>query len=138
MASKTEKTASRSPADRLKSFANAAFTADETVVQMADLVTSMNAALSGMGGTMEYTENTLRQLNESLVEIDRLAPRLFSLVDRMEAIVDRVERIIGVAEVATTPISVAESAVRGVVGVLTPKLSNGSTKSKAQGGKPKK
>lgn len=135
MADKTEKKASRSPADRLKNLANAAFTADETVVQMADLVASMNTALSGMDGTMEYTESTLKQFNDSLVEIDKLAPRLLSLVDRMEAIVDRVERIIGVAEVATTPITVAESAVRGVVGVLTPKLGSGDKSRKA---KPKK
>lgn len=115
MADKNDKTAKpppRTPAARLRTLATAALTADEKVDQMEALLETMTGALSGM-------DNTMKQFNSSLIEIDKLAPRLLSMVDRMEAMVDRVERIIGVAEVATSPISAAESAVRGVVGVFT-------------------
>jgi hypothetical protein len=44
------------------------------------------------------------------------------MVDRMEAMVTRVERLIDLAEMGTGPLTVADSAVRGVVGAIASKL----------------
>lgn len=134
---KSEKAPSRSPAKRIRTLATAALTADEKVDQLDALLEGMTTALNGMESTMRYTEDTLRQFNESLIEIDKLSPRLIAMVDRMEAMVTRVERIIDLAEMGTGPLTVADSAVRGVVGVIASKLGPRSPQTSSEKPAPK-
>lgn len=122
MADETAKAPSRSPVKRIRTLATAALTADEKVDQLDALLVSLPAMMSGLEGTMRYTEETLAQVNESISEIGELSPRLIAMVDRMEAMVSRVERLIDLAEMSTGPLTLTDSAVRGVVGAIASTL----------------
>ncbi|WP_353615268.1 MULTISPECIES: hypothetical protein [unclassified Mycobacterium] len=54
-------------------------------------------------------------MNDTLSVIGELTPRMMIVVERMENVMTRIERIVGLAESVLTPITVTESAVRGVL-----------------------
>ncbi len=57
----------------------------------------------------------LIDMNDTLSVIGELTPRMMIVVERMENVMTRIERIVGLAESVLTPITVTESAVRGVL-----------------------
>ena len=106
-----EKPRPRSPADRIRTLAQAALNADETVDQMDHILDDLEVNLVGLNkavGTMEtsldYFNNTLHRLNESL--------------EQLEGMMGRVKRLVDLAESAMAPVAVTESAVRGVFNVF--------------------
>ena len=120
-----DKTPPRTPGEKLRTLAQAALNADETVDQLDALMEGMGVSLAnldttmtGMAGTLKYFEETLVVFNNTLTRLDDLTPRLVSVVDRMDAIVTRLERIVGAGEVVTAPLAATESAVRGVLGAF--------------------
>ena len=77
----------RSPAERIRTLAQAAFNADQTVDQvdhvlddLEESLEGLNKAVGGLEGSLEYFDKTLTSLNATLT--------------RMEGIVDRVERMV--------------------------------------------
>ena len=109
-----DKPAPRSPADRIRTLAQAAFNADQTVDQvdhvLDDLQTSLeglNKAVVKMEGSLDYFDETLKRLNASL--------------EQLESMMGRVLRMVDVAETAIAPVAATESAVRGVLNVFRPK-----------------
>lgn len=106
-----EKTRPRSPAERIRTLAQAAFNADETVDQMDHILDDLEQNLAGLNkavGTMEtsldYFNQTLHRLNENLEQLEGMMGRVMKLVD--------------VAESAMSPVVATEAAVRGVFNVL--------------------
>ncbi len=106
-----EKSRPRSPAERLRTLAQAALTADETVDQMDHILDDLEVNLTGLNkavGTMEaslaYFDETLNRLNASL--------------GQLEGMMGRVLRLVELAETAMAPVAATESAVRGVFNVL--------------------
>jgi hypothetical protein len=106
-----EKPRPRSPADRIRTLAQAALNADETVDQMDHILDDLEVNLVGLNkavGTMEtsldYFNNTLHRLNESL--------------EPLEGMMGRVMRLVDLAESAMAPVAATESAVRGVFNVF--------------------
>jgi membrane protein required for beta-lactamase induction len=106
-----EKPRPRSPADRIRTLAQAALNADETVDQMDHILDDLEVNLVGLNkavGTMEtsldYFNNTLHRLNESL--------------EQLEGMMGRVMRLVDLAESAMAPVAATESAVRGVLNVF--------------------
>lgn len=106
-----EKTRPRSPAERIRTLAQAALNADETVDQMDHILDDLELSLVGLNkavGTMEssleYFNNTLHRLNESL--------------GQLEGMMGRVMRMVDLAETAMAPVAATESAVRGVLNVI--------------------
>lgn len=57
----------------------------------------------------------LIDMNDTLGVIGELTPRMMLVVERMENVMTRVERIVGLAESVLTPVTVTESAVRGIL-----------------------
>ena len=106
-----EKTRPRSAAERIRTLAQAALTADETVDQMDHILDDLEVNLVGLNkavGTMEasldYFNNTLHRLNDSLGQLEGMMGRVMKLVD--------------VAESAMSPVVATESAVRGVINAI--------------------
>lgn len=106
-----EKPRPRSAAERIRTLAQAALTADETVDQMDHILDDLEVNLAGLNkavGTMEesldYFNNTLHRLNESLGQLEGMMGRVMKLVD--------------LAETAMAPVAATESAVRGVLNVI--------------------
>ena len=106
-----EKTRPRSPVDRIRTLAQAAMNADETVDQvdhvLDDLEQSLaglNTAVRGLEGSLDYFDKTLTRLNDTL--------------GQLEGIGNRVERMVEVAESAMSPVVATEAAVRGVFNVI--------------------
>jgi ABC-type transporter Mla subunit MlaD len=106
-----EKTRPRSPAERLRTLAQAALNADETVDQMDHILddlehnlAGLNKAVGTMESSLEYFNNTLHRLNESL--------------GQLEGMMGRVMRMVDLAETAMAPVAATESAVRGVLNIL--------------------
>jgi hypothetical protein len=93
--------ASRSGRERIQKLARAALNADVTVEQLDTVLTDMSAVLIDM--------------NDTLGVIGELTPRMMLVVERMENVMTRIERIVGLAESVLTPVTVTESAVRGVL-----------------------
>ena len=106
-----EKTRHRTPAERLRTLAQAALNADETVDQMDHILDDLEVNLLGLNkavGTMEesleYFNTTLHRLNASLAQL--------------EGMMGRVMRLVEVAESAMAPVAATDSAVRGVLKAL--------------------
>lgn len=106
-----EKSRPRSPAERLRTLAQAALNADETVDQMDHILDDLEHNLVGLNkavGTMEaslaYFDETLNRLNASL--------------GQLEGMMGRVMRLVDLAEAAMSPVAATESAVRGVLNVF--------------------
>ncbi len=93
--------ASRSGCERIQKLARGALNADVTVEQLDTVLTDMSAVLIDM--------------NDTLGVIGELTPRMMLVVERMENVMTRIERIVGLAESVLTPVTVTESAVRGVL-----------------------
>ncbi|MGH3954300.1 hypothetical protein DE4585_04481 [Mycobacteroides salmoniphilum] len=93
--------ASRTGRERIQKLARAALNADVTVGQLDTVLTDMSAVLIDM--------------NDTLGVIGELTPRMMLVVERMENVMTRIERIVGLAESVLTPVTVTESAVRGVL-----------------------
>ncbi|WP_234795535.1 ATPase [Mycobacteroides saopaulense] len=98
---KGSQTASRTGRERIQKLARAALNADVTVEQLDTVLTDMSAVLIDM--------------NETLGVIGELTPRMMLVVERMENVMTRIERIVGLAESVLAPVTVTESAVRGVL-----------------------
>ncbi len=101
-----DKTRPRTPTERIRTLAQAALNADETVDQMDHILNDLEQSLIGLNqavGTMEasleYFNNTLHRLNESL--------------GQLEGMMGRVMRLVDVAESAMAPVAATEAAVRG-------------------------
>jgi ABC-type transporter Mla subunit MlaD len=106
-----EKSRPRSPAERIRTLAQAALNADETVDQMDHILDDLEQNLVGLNkavGTMEsslqYFNQTLHRLNENL--------------EQLEGMMGRVQRLVDVAESAMSPVVATESAVRGVFNAI--------------------
>lgn len=106
-----DKTRPRSPAERLRTLAQAAMNADETVDQMDHILddlevnlVSLNKAVTTMEASLAYFDETLNRLNASL--------------GQLEGMMGRVMRLVDLAETAMAPVAATESAVRGVFGIL--------------------
>ena len=106
-----EKPRPRSAAERIRTLAQAALTADETVDQMDHILDDLEVNLAGLNkavGTMEdsleYFNATLHRLNESL--------------GQLEGMMGRVMRLVDLAESAMAPVAATESAVRGVFNAI--------------------
>ncbi len=106
-----EKTRPRSPAERIRTLAQAALNADETVDQMDHILDDLERSLVGlnqavrtMESSLEYFNDTLHRLNESL--------------GQLEGMMGRVMRLVDVAESAMAPVAATEAAVRGVFNVI--------------------
>ena len=89
-------TTPRTPGEKLRTLAQAALNADETVDQVEELLgtmseslTNLDTTMTGMAGTLKYFEDTLVVFNDTLNRLDELTPRLASVVDRMEGVVSR-------------------------------------------------
>ncbi len=93
--------ASRTGRERIQKLARAALNADVTVGQLDTVLTDMSAVLIDM--------------NDTLGVIGELTPRMMLVVERMENVMTRIERIVGLAESVLTPVTVTESAVRGIL-----------------------
>lgn len=101
----------RSPAERIRTLAQAALNADQTVDQVDHVLHDLEGSLSGlnkavgtMEGSLEYFNNTLHRLNESLAQL--------------EGMMGRVQKLVDVAESAMSPVVATESAVRGVFNAI--------------------
>jgi membrane protein required for beta-lactamase induction len=106
-----DKTRPRSAAERIRTLAQAALTADETVDQMDHILddlevnlVGLNKAVGTMEDSLEYFNTTLHRLNESL--------------GQLEGMMGRVMRLVDLAESAMAPVAATESAVRGVLNVI--------------------
>jgi ABC-type transporter Mla subunit MlaD len=106
-----EKMRPRSPAERIRTLAQAALNADETVDQMDHILddlevnlVGLNKAVATMEASLEYFNRTLHRLNESL--------------EQLESMMGRVQRLVDVAESAMSPVVATESAVRGVINAI--------------------
>jgi ABC-type transporter Mla subunit MlaD len=106
-----EKMRPRSPAERIRTLAQAALNADETVDQMDHILddlevnlVGLNKAVGTMEASLEYFNQTLHRLNESL--------------EQLEGMMGRVQRLVDVAESAMSPVVATESAVRGVINAV--------------------
>lgn len=106
-----EKPRPRSAAERIRTLAQAALTADETVDQMDHILddlevnlVGLNKAVGTMEDSLEYFNKTLHRLNDSLGQLEGMMGRVMKLVD--------------LAEAAMAPVAATESAVRGVLNVI--------------------
>ncbi len=101
----------RSAADRIRTLAQAALNADETVDQMDHILDdlelnlgNLNKSVMTMEASLAYFDETLNRLNASL--------------GQLEGVMGRVQRLVDLAETAMAPVAATESLVRGVVGVV--------------------
>ena len=106
-----EKTRPRSPAERIRTLAQAALNADETVDQMDHILddlehnlVGLNKAVGTMEASLDYFNQTLHRLNANLEQLEGMMGRVMKLVD--------------VAESAMSPVVATEAAVRGVFNVI--------------------
>jgi uncharacterized phage infection (PIP) family protein YhgE len=78
-----EKMRPRSPAERIRTLAQAALNADETVDQMDHILddlevnlVGLNKAVGTMEASLEYFNQTLHRLNESLEQLESMMGRV--------------------------------------------------------------
>jgi ABC-type transporter Mla subunit MlaD len=106
-----EKARSRSPAERLRTLAQAALNADETVDQMDHILDDLELSLGGLNKAVGTMESSLEYFNDTL-------HRLNASLGQLEGMLVRVVRLVDLAETAMAPVAATESVVRGVFGVL--------------------
>ncbi|HEU4362522.1 MAG TPA: ATPase [Mycobacterium sp.] len=110
---------------RFRTLAQAALNADVTVGQLEDILSGLgdtmgelNNSLVGLNHTVERLGGGLDHLEGTLAGLDDLARRLAALIEPVEAIVNRIDYIVGVGETVMSPLSMTESAVRGVLNAV--------------------
>lgn len=115
----------RPASQRFRKIAQAAMNADMTLEQVEEVLGNMGEILGGMQQTMDNLDGavvtldeTMANMNRTLSQIDDMTARMTTIVGRMEGIVGRVEHLVGLGEVALLPVSVLESAGRGVASLL--------------------
>ena len=105
-----EKPRPRSAAERIRTLAQAALTADETVDQMDHILDDLEVNLAGLNkavGTMEdsleYFNATLHRLNESLGQLEGMMGRVMRLVDLAESAMAPVKSSVTEAATVRSP-----------------------------------
>lgn len=106
-----EKTRPRSAAERLRTLAQAALNADETVDQMDHILDDLELNLLGLNKAVGTMEESLEYFNATL-------HRLNASLGQLEGMMGRVMRLVEVAESAMAPVAATDSAVRGVLRAL--------------------
>jgi len=106
-----DRTRPRSPAERLRTLAQAAMNADETVDQMDHILDDLELSLGGLNKAVVTMEASLSYFDETL-------NRLNASLGQLEGMMGRVLRLVDLAEAAMAPVAATESAVRGVFNAL--------------------
>ena len=106
-----EKPRPRSAAERIRTLAQAALTADETVDQMDHILDDLEVNLAGLNKAVGTMEDSLEHFNATL-------HRLNESLGQLEGMMGRVMRLVDLAESAMAPVAATESAVRGVFNAI--------------------
>ena len=101
----------RTPAERIRTLAQAALNADETVDQMDHILDDLEHNLQGLNKAVTTMEESLDYFNKTL-------HRLNDNLGQLEGMMVRVMRLVDLAESAMSPVAATESVVRGVLNTI--------------------